>query len=88
MASTVRVIFSTVTVSVKNMTTPSDIQKNVTLEQGIKASPPVKTKRKATLNTRITPLDFSISNLPGLPTVKSDKSHFSGKFFGSNFSTK
>ena len=85
MASTVRVIFSTVTVSVKNMTTPSDIQKNVTLEQGIKARPPVKTKRKATLNSRITLFDFSISNLPA---VESNKSHFSGKFFGSNFSTK
>ena len=39
----------TVTVSVKNTTIPSDIQKKTSFEQGIKASPPVKMKRIATL---------------------------------------
>ena len=48
-ASTVMVILSTVTVSVKNITTPSDIQKKTSLEHGIQASTPVKAKRMATL---------------------------------------
>ena len=57
-------MFSTVTVKAKNMTTPSDNQKNVTLEHGIKASPPVKAKRKATLNTRMSSRKISGQTFP------------------------